>query len=112
MHRRQPDRAPGDPGTSRVCTAIAAAEPRWPPGTHTGYHSFTFGFLVGEIARRATRPDETPTTFGWVGGGGSYVYADTATGTCFAMTKTRITPHFNTAQRLADLTTAEISSRT
>ncbi|MDH6220356.1 serine hydrolase domain-containing protein [Streptomyces pseudovenezuelae] len=230
---------------SRVCTAIADAEPRWRPGTKTGYHSFTFGFLVGEIARRVTgkpirqllrewvtaplgidgdlyfgvprtdlarlarledavpppvappegdailapwelrptaamgnshetlqadipsvgtftargaaamnasvldgrlidshqleeltavafegtdqvfgnharlalgyplgrigtQPDEAPTTFGWVGGGGSYVYADTATGTSFAMTKTRLTPHFNTAQRLADLTTAEI----
>ncbi|MFD8542113.1 serine hydrolase domain-containing protein [Streptomyces rubrogriseus] len=231
---------------SRVCTAIADAEPRWRPGTETGYHSFTFGFLVGEVARRATgkpmrqllhewvtvplgvdgdlyfgvprtdlarlarledaaprpvappggdailapwelqptaamgnsreilqadipsvgtftaraiaamnaavldgrlidshqleeltavafegtdqvfgnharlalgyplgrigtRADETPTTFGWVGGGGSYVYADTATGTSFAMTKTRLTPDFNTAQRLADLTTAEIN---
>lgn len=214
---------------SRVCAAIADAAPRWPPGTETGYHSFTYGFLVGEVARRATgkpmrqlldewvtvplgidgdlyfgvpradlarlarledaaqrpvapldgdavlapwemqptaamgnsleilqadipsvgtftargiaamnaavldgrlidshqlqemtavafegtdqvfgnyarlalgyplgrigtRPDKTPTTFGWVGGGGSYVYADTATGTSFAMTKTRLTP--------------------
>jgi CubicO group peptidase (beta-lactamase class C family) len=64
------------------------------------------GYPLGRIG---TRPDETPTTFGWLGGGGSYVYADTATGTSFAMTKTRITPHFNTAQRLADLTAAEIS---
>lgn len=231
---------------SRVCAAIAEAEPRWRPGAETGYHSFTFGFLVGEIARRATgkpmrqllhewvaaplgvdgelyfgvpptdlarlarledavrhpvappdgdtvlapwemqpaaamgnsheilqadipsvgtftargiaamhaalldgrlvdshqlevvtavafegidqvfgnpvrlalgyplgrlgmRPDESPTTFGWVGGGGSYVYADTATGTSFAMTKTRLTPHFATAQRLAELTTAELN---
>lgn len=231
---------------SRVCAAIADAEPRWRPGAETGYHSFTFGFLVGEIARRATgkpmrqllhewvaaplgvdgelyfgvpptdlarlarledavrhpvappdgdtvlapwemqpaaamgnsheilqadipsvgtftargiaamhaalldgrlvdshqlevvtavafegidqvfgnpvrlalgyplgrlgmRPDESPTTFGWVGGGGSYVYADTATGTSFAMTKTRLTPHFATAQRLAELTTAELN---
>ncbi|WKG00833.1 serine hydrolase domain-containing protein [Mycolicibacterium sp. HK-90] len=229
---------------SRVCGAIADAEPRWRPGTRTGYHAFTFGFLVGEAARRATgepmrhllhkwvsdplgldgdlffgvsrtdlarlarledsappaaasdaagvlapwerqpiaamgnsadilqadipsvgtftargiaamnaavldgrlidadqlaeltspafegtdqvfgnhtrlalgyplgrigtRPEETPTTFGWVGGGGSYVYADTATGTSFAMTKTRLTPHFNTAQRLADLVAAEL----
>lgn len=229
----------------RVCTAIAAAKPRWRPGTETGYHSYTFGFLVGEIARRATgkpmrqllhdwvaaplgldrelyftvprtdldrlarledsvpqplppdvggilapwegqptaamgnspeileadipsvgtftargiaavhaavldgrlidsrqleevtapafegtdqvfgtqarmalgyplgrlgaRPDETPTTFGWVGGGGSYVWADTATGTAFAMTKARLTPHFDTAQRLADVTAAEIT---
>ncbi|WP_280273989.1 serine hydrolase domain-containing protein [Nocardia wallacei] len=232
---------------SRVCGAIADAEPRWRPGTQTGYHSFTFGFLVGEIARRATgkpmrqllhewiaapldldgelyfgvpqpdlarlarledaappprtqpdseavlapwemrptaamgnspeilradipsvgtftaraiaaahaalldgrlidprqleeltavafegtdqvfgnparlalgyplgrlgaRPDESPTAFGWVGGGGSYVYADTATGISFAVTKTRLTPHFDTARRLADLTTTEINS--
>ncbi|WP_420843610.1 serine hydrolase domain-containing protein [Jiangella muralis] len=230
---------------SRVCAAIADAEPRWRPGARTGYHSFTFGFLVGEVARRATgtpmrrllhewvaaplgidgdlyfgvprteltrlarledaapvvppggdtvlapwemqpaaamgnsheilqadipsvgtftargiaamqaalldgrlidsrqleevtavafegidqvfgnpvrlalgyplgrlgaRPDESRTTFGWIGGGGSYVYADTATGTSFAMTKTRLTPHFATAQRLAELTTAELDS--
>ncbi|SEN16304.1 serine hydrolase domain-containing protein [Actinacidiphila rubida] len=229
----------------RVCAAIAGARPLWPPGTATGYHAFTFGFLVGEIARRATgapmrqllrdwiavplgiqdgvyfgvprtglarlarledsasgpvsppsadavlaawemrptaamgnshailradipsvgtftaramtavnaavldgrlldarrldevtsvafegtdqvfgnparlalgyplgrlgtRPEETPTTFGWVGGGGSYVWADTATGTSFALAKTRLTPHFDTAVRLADLTAAEI----
>ncbi|MEU5769003.1 serine hydrolase domain-containing protein [Streptomyces asoensis] len=228
---------------SRVCDALADAEPLWPPGTRTGYHAFTYGFLVGEIARRATgrtmrqllhdrltvplgldgelyfgvpaadlarlarledaappppgppggpgvlapwearpsaalgnseeilgadipsvatftargaaavnaafldgrligphrlaeatkaafegtdqvfgnhvrlalgwplgrlgtRPDDTPTTFGWIGGGGSYVYADTATGISFALTKTRLTPHFRTAQRLADLITA------
>lgn len=235
------------PDWARVCAAIADAEPRWRPGTETGYHSFTYGFLVGEIARRATGkpmrrllhewvtaplgldgglyfgvprtdltrlarledaapppvappedeavlapwemqptaamansqeilradipsvgtftaraiaamnaavlegrlidrhqldeltavafegtdqvfgnharlalgyplgrigtgPDETPTTFGWVGGGGSYVYGDIATGVSFAMTKTRLTPHFRTAQRLADLTAAEMGS--
>jgi CubicO group peptidase (beta-lactamase class C family) len=38
----------------RVCAAIAAARPRWRPGTRTGYHSYTFGFLIGEIARRVT----------------------------------------------------------
>ncbi|GHB31565.1 esterase [Streptomyces xanthochromogenes] len=230
----------------RVCDAIADAEPRWAPGTKTGYHSFTFGFLVGELARRATgkpmrqllrewvtvplgiegelyfgvpgadlprlarledattspatppgdavlapwemRPSaamgnshrilradipsvgtftargaaamnaavlngrligshqldeltavafegtdqvfgnharlamgyplgrigeqqqEVSTTFGWVGGGGSYVYADPATNVSFALTKTRLTPHFNTAQRLADITTAQINA--
>lgn len=243
------DIGPADlPDWPRVCAAIADAEPLWPPGAATGYHSFTYGFLVGEIARRATgkpmrqllrewvavplgldgslyfgvpeaelarlawledaearpvaapdddavlapwemqptaalgnsrailradvpsvgtftaqgiaavhaavldgrligarrlrdvtavafegtdrvfgnparlalgyplgrigtRPDETPTTFGWVGGGGSYVYADTATGTSFALTKTRLTPHFATAQRLADLIAAEFGPR-
>jgi CubicO group peptidase (beta-lactamase class C family) len=42
------------PDWPRVCAALAAAEPRWRPGTRTGYHPFTFGFLVGEIARRVT----------------------------------------------------------
>ncbi|WP_372350873.1 serine hydrolase domain-containing protein [Streptomyces sp. KL116D] len=229
----------------RVCAALAGAEPRWRPGTRTGYHSFTFGFLVGEIARRVTGrpvrrllhdwiaaplgitgelyfgvppaelarlarledaephpaepaehnsvlapwerqprasmgnnstvlqadipsvgtftargiatvyaavldgrliapdqlaelsapafegtdqvfgnparlalgyplgrigapPDEAPTTFGWPGGGGSYAYADPATGTSFALTKNRLTPDFTTAQRLSDIVTAEL----
>ncbi|MFI5715663.1 serine hydrolase domain-containing protein [Nocardia sp. NPDC051750] len=243
------DIGPADlPDWTRVCTAVAAAEPLWRPGIATGYHSFTFGFLVGEIARRATgkpmrqllhewiaaplgldgdlyfgvpradlprlarledvapqpappdadtvlapwemqptaamgnsheilqadipsvatftargiaaanaafldgrlidshqlaevtavafegtdqvfgnparlalgyplgrlgtRPDETSTAFGWVGGGGSYVYADIATGISFALTKTRLTPHFATAELLADLTTAGFGPHT
>ena len=229
----------------RVCAAIAGAEPRWRPGSRTGYHSFTFGFLVGEIARRVTgqpvrqllhdwvaaplgivgelyfgvpqaalprlarledaepypaepgphdsvlapwerQPrasmgnspgliqadvpsvgtftargmatvyaaildgrliaaeqlaelsavafegtdqvfgnparlalgyplgrigapaNEAPATFGWPGGGGSYAYADPATGTAFAVTKNRLTPDFTSAQRLSDLVTTEI----
>ena len=42
------------PDWSRVCEALAAAEPRWQPGAATGYHSYTFGYLIGELARRAT----------------------------------------------------------
>jgi CubicO group peptidase (beta-lactamase class C family) len=42
------------PDWSRVCESLAAAEPRWRPGAAMGYHSYTFGFLVGELARRAT----------------------------------------------------------
>ncbi|HEY2062702.1 MAG TPA: serine hydrolase domain-containing protein [Amycolatopsis sp.] len=42
------------PDWSRVCAALAAAEPRWEPGTAMGYHSYTFGYLAGEVARRAT----------------------------------------------------------
>jgi CubicO group peptidase (beta-lactamase class C family) len=34
--------------------AIAETEPWWPPGTRHTYHSNTFGFLVGELARRVT----------------------------------------------------------
>jgi CubicO group peptidase (beta-lactamase class C family) len=63
------------------------------------------------LGRLGARPGEAETTFGWVGGGGSYAYADTATKTAFALTKNRLTPHFGTAQRLADLVTAEINGR-
>lgn len=38
----------------RVCAWLAAQEPWWPPGTGTGYHALTFGFLLDETARRAT----------------------------------------------------------
>ncbi|GAA3841099.1 serine hydrolase domain-containing protein [Streptomyces phyllanthi] len=33
---------------------LAAQEPWWEPGTESGYHAFTFGFLVGEVVRRIT----------------------------------------------------------
>lgn len=42
------------PDWDRICALLAAAKPRWRPGTMTGYHSYTFGYLVGELARRAT----------------------------------------------------------
>jgi CubicO group peptidase (beta-lactamase class C family) len=36
-----------------MCAAIANHTPLWTPGTQTGYHAWTFGWLVGEIVRRA-----------------------------------------------------------
>ena len=38
----------------KMCTIIADAEPLWEPGTRIGYHALTFGYIVGEIVRRAT----------------------------------------------------------
>jgi CubicO group peptidase (beta-lactamase class C family) len=38
----------------RMCALLADAEPWWAPGTRFGYHAQTFGFLLGEIVRRAT----------------------------------------------------------
>ena len=38
----------------KMCAIIADAEPWWEPGTKIGYHAVTFGFIVGEIVRRAT----------------------------------------------------------
>ncbi|MGW4383394.1 serine hydrolase domain-containing protein [Kitasatospora sp. NPDC004531] len=37
-----------------MCALIAAAEPWWEPGTATGYHAVTWGFILGEVVRRAT----------------------------------------------------------
>jgi len=37
-----------------MVAALAAETPWWQPGTAHGYHAVTFGFLVGEVARRAT----------------------------------------------------------
>jgi CubicO group peptidase (beta-lactamase class C family) len=36
-----------------MASAIAAMAPLWEPGTKTGYHAWTFGWLLGEIVRRA-----------------------------------------------------------
>ncbi|GAA2046257.1 serine hydrolase domain-containing protein [Catenulispora yoronensis] len=33
-------------------TRLAAAPPQWEPGTACGYHSMTFGYLIGELVRR------------------------------------------------------------
>lgn len=37
-----------------MTTALEDAEPWWEPGTRVGYHGYMFGFLNGEIARRAS----------------------------------------------------------
>lgn len=38
----------------KMCAAIADAQPWWEPGTKFGYHALTYGYLIGEIVRRAT----------------------------------------------------------
>lgn len=35
-----------------MCAELAAQAPWWEPGTRFGYHTNTFGFLIGEIIRR------------------------------------------------------------
>ena len=37
-----------------MCAVIADSEPWWEPGTKTAYHAYPFGYIVGEIVRRAT----------------------------------------------------------
>ena len=38
----------------RAVALLAAQEPYWEPGTASGYHAVTMGFLVGEVVRRVT----------------------------------------------------------
>jgi len=47
----------------KMCTAIADAEPWWEPGTKFGYHAFTYGYIIGEIVRRAW-PARSPSAAG------------------------------------------------
>ena len=35
-----------------ICARIAAMAPMWPPGTASGYHAATYGFIAGEIFRQ------------------------------------------------------------
>jgi CubicO group peptidase (beta-lactamase class C family) len=37
-----------------VVEALAAQRPAWEPGTAVGYHGLTYGWLVGEVVRRAS----------------------------------------------------------
>jgi CubicO group peptidase (beta-lactamase class C family) len=36
----------------RMTDALAAEAPWWEPGSRSGYHAMTYGFLVGEVLRR------------------------------------------------------------
>lgn len=38
----------------RITSLLAAQEPWWEPGTQSGYHAITQGYLLGEIVRRVT----------------------------------------------------------
>jgi CubicO group peptidase (beta-lactamase class C family) len=37
-----------------MCAVIADARLWWEPGTKVGYHAYTYGYIVGEVVRRAT----------------------------------------------------------
>lgn len=38
----------------KMTSLLAAQAPLWEPGTASGYHVLTFGYLVGEVVRRVT----------------------------------------------------------
>ncbi|RLU83680.1 serine hydrolase [Streptomyces griseocarneus] len=39
----------------KATALLARQTPRWEPGTRSGYHRFTHGFLIGEVVRRVCR---------------------------------------------------------
>lgn len=38
----------------KMCAIVADSQPLWSPGSVSGYHAWTFGWLVGEVVRRVT----------------------------------------------------------
>jgi CubicO group peptidase (beta-lactamase class C family) len=42
------------PDWDKMTSLLAAQEPWWEPGTQSGYHALTQGFLIGEVIRRIT----------------------------------------------------------
>ena len=64
--------------------------------------TWALGYAIGRIG---TDAQETPNVFGWGGVGGSFAYADTASGVAFALTKNRLTPDFGAAERVAGIVT-------
>ena len=69
--------------------------------------TWALGYSIGRLGSDAR---ETPTAFGMGGVGGSFAYADTATGVAFALTKNRLTADFSAAQRVSDIVTETVGS--
>jgi CubicO group peptidase (beta-lactamase class C family) len=38
----------------KICSLLAAQAPWWEPGSQSGYHAITQGYLIGEVVRRVT----------------------------------------------------------
>jgi CubicO group peptidase (beta-lactamase class C family) len=64
------------------------------------------GYSIGQFMSNA---HETQHVFGVGGVGGSHAYADTKTGTTFALTKNRLTPTFDTAEQVAGIVTKAVA---
>ncbi|WP_327419574.1 hypothetical protein [Streptomyces sp. NBC_01233] len=69
--------------------------PLWEPGTASGYHGWTFGWILGRYAKGLGYFLGLPamagerTAFGHHGSGGSIAFADRGRGLAFCLTRTR-----------------------
>jgi CubicO group peptidase (beta-lactamase class C family) len=68
--------------------------------------SWGLGYAIGQFMSNA---HETQHVFGVGGIGGSHAYADTRTGTTFALTKNWLTPSFDTAEQVAGIVTRAVA---
>jgi CubicO group peptidase (beta-lactamase class C family) len=68
--------------------------------------SWGLGYVIGQFMSNA---HETQHVFGVGGVGGSHAYADTKTGTTFALTKNRLAPNFDTAEHVAEIVTKAVA---
>ena len=68
--------------------------------------SWGLGYSIGQFLSNA---QETQHVFGVGGVGGSYAYADRASGTTFALTKNRLAPSFDTAEQVAGIVTQAVA---
>ena len=68
--------------------------------------SWGLGYSIGQFMSNA---HETQHVFGVGGVGGSHAYVDTKTGTTFALTKNRLTPTFDTAEKVAGIVTKAVA---
>ncbi len=68
--------------------------------------SWGLGYSIGQFMSNA---HETQHVFGVGGVGGSHAYADTKTGTTFALTKNRLAPSFETAEQVAGIVTKALA---
>jgi CubicO group peptidase (beta-lactamase class C family) len=68
--------------------------------------SWGTGYSIGQFMSNA---HETQHVFGVGGIGGSHAYADTRTGTTFALTKNWLTPSFDTAEKVAGIVTRAVA---
>jgi CubicO group peptidase (beta-lactamase class C family) len=68
--------------------------------------SWALGYSLGALG---APPGEPETAFGVGGAGGSFAYADRATGMAFALTKNRLTPEFSAAIQIIQLVAEELA---
>lgn len=69
--------------------------------------TWALGYSIGRLGSEA---QETPGVIGMGGVGGSYAYADTATGVAFSLTKNRLTADFSAAERISRVVTEGVAA--